>query len=131
VVTRSTTAWTTEGAQLSALRCIVLLALAALAAGSAWAQREAIVVGAVISQSGLASDLAAGYRNGILLWQSQLNAAGGLLGRRVELRIADDRSGANEAAEEYQRLIDDGKVDLLIGPYGSAASITSCSSSRS
>jgi len=110
---------------LSALRCIVLLALAALAAGSAWAQREAIVVGAVISQSGLASDLAAGYRNGILLWQSQLDAAGGLLGRRVELRIADDRSGANEAAEEYQRLIDDGKVDLLIGPYGSAASITS------
>lgn len=110
---------------MNALRRVFLLALAAVAAGSAWAQRDAIVVGAVISQSGLASDLAAGYRNGILLWQSQLNAAGGLLGRPIELRIADDRSGANEAAEEYQRLIDDAKPDLLIGPYGSAASITS------
>jgi len=122
---RSTTAWTTDGAQLKRLRGIVLVALAALAAGGAWAQREAIVVGAVVSQSGLASDLAAGYRQGILLWQSQLNAAGGLLGRQVEMRIADDQSGANEAAEAYQRLIEDKKVALLIGPYGSAASITS------
>ncbi|KPK06199.1 MAG: hypothetical protein AMJ64_09710 [Betaproteobacteria bacterium SG8_39] len=108
-----------------AVRCIVFVALVALAAGGAWAQRDAIVVGAVVSQSGLASDLAAGYRQGILLWQSQLNAAGGLLGRTVEVRMADDRSGANEAAEAYQRLIDGEKADLLIGPYGSAASITS------
>jgi branched-chain amino acid transport system substrate-binding protein len=110
---------------LNLLRGIVCVALAALAAGGAWAQREAIVVGAVVSQSGLASDLAAGYRQGILLWQSQLNAAGGLLGRQVEVRIADDRSGASEAAEAYQRLIDSDKAALLIGPYGSAASITS------
>jgi branched-chain amino acid transport system substrate-binding protein len=109
---------------LNALRCIAFVALAALAAGGASAQRDAIVVGAVVSQSGLASDLAAGYRQGILLWQAQLNAAGGLLGRAVEVRMADDRSGANEAAEAYQRLIDE-KADLLIGPYGSAASITS------
>lgn len=130
---RSTTAWTTERAGLRVFAACILrrARLAALAAvvaacpGGAWAQREAIVVGAVVSQSGLASDLAAGYRNGILLWQSQLNAAGGLLGRPLELRLADDQSGANEAAEQYRRLIETEKADLLIGPYGSAASITS------
>ncbi len=101
-----------------------LAAAALLGPAGASAQGAAIIVGAVVSQSGLASDLAAGYRQGILLWQSQLNAAGGLLGRRVEVRFADDRSGANEAAEAYRKLIEGEKADLLIGPYGSAASIT-------
>jgi len=122
---RSTTAWTTDGAGVRAFGRIVVVALATLVAGAAWAQRNAIVVGAVVSQSGLASDLAAGYRKGILLWQSQLNAAGGLLGRSIEVRVADDASGANEAAEKYAQLIERDKAELLIGPYGSAASMIS------
>ncbi|MDX1376907.1 MAG: ABC transporter substrate-binding protein [Burkholderiales bacterium] len=114
------------GARLS--RWILRAALAAAlapCAGGAWAQHGAIVVGTVVSQTGLAGDLAAGYRKGILLWQSQLNAAGGLLGRSVEVRMADDQSGADAAAAQYRRLIENENADLLIGPYGSAASITS------
>ncbi len=126
------TAWITEraGRQVHAARILRRVTRAALAAAvllcavGAGAQEAAIVVGAVVSQSGLASDLAAGYRKGILLWQSQLNAAGGLLGRKVELRIADDGSGADEAAQAYRKLIEGEKAELLIGPYGSAASIT-------
>lgn len=116
---------------MPAARFGILTALAALAASvalhadraQAQTQGPPIVVGAVVSQSGLASDLAAGYRKGILLWQSQLNAAGGLLGRPIEMRIADDGSGADEAAKQYQRLIAD-RADALIGPYGSAATLT-------
>lgn len=104
------------GAVLLALACDPL---------AARAQERPIVIGAVVSQTGLARDLAAGYRNGILLWQEQVNAAGGLLGRQVEVRIADDGSGAGEAAIQYENLITKDKVDALIGPYGSAASLTS------
>ena len=111
------------------MRLGILTALAAFVlsiaphADRAQAQGRPIVVGVVVSQTGLASELAAGYRKGILLWQSQLNAAGGLLGRPIEVRIADDGSGADEAAKQYQRLIAD-KADVLIGPYGSAATLT-------
>ena len=51
-----------------------------------------ITVGAVISQTGAHAELAADYLKGLQLWREQMNEAGGLLGRRVELRVLDDNS---------------------------------------
>jgi branched-chain amino acid transport system substrate-binding protein len=90
-------------------------------AASAHAQGKPIVVGAVVSQSGFHADLADGYAKGIRLWEAQVNAAGGLLGRPVELRMLDDGSDAVRAGELYRQLIREAGADLLIGPYGSAA----------
>src|SRR3954469_2172944 len=85
------------------------------------AQAQPIIVGAVVSQTGVQADLAAGYAKGIRLWEGQGNAAGGLLGRPVELKLLDDGSDAVRAGELYHRLIRESKAHLLIGPYGSAA----------
>ena len=52
-----------------------------------------------------------------------MNAGGGLLGRRVELLLLDDRSEAGAAGKLYEQLIREHKADLLIGPLGSAASV--------
>ena len=82
-----------------------------------------LVVGAVISRTGAHADLATEYERGIELWRDEVNAAGGLLGRRVELRVLDDASRAATAGPLYARLIGEEKVDLLIGPYGSAATL--------
>jgi branched-chain amino acid transport system substrate-binding protein len=95
----------------------LLLLFAALA----HAQGEPIVVGSVVSQSGIHTDLAHGYARGILLWQEQVNAGGGLLGRPVDLRMLDDGSDAVRAGQLYRRLVREEKAELLIGPYGSAA----------
>ena len=93
-----------------------------LLAGLAFAaQAQPIIVGAVVSQSGVQADLAAGYAKGLQLWEAQVNAAGGLLGRPVELKMLDDGSDAIRAGELYRQLIGEGRADLLIGPYGSAA----------
>ena len=89
-------------------------------AASAQAQGT-VVVGAVVSQSGQQADLAAGYLKGILLWEAQVNATGGLLGRPVDLKVLDDGSDALRAGELYRQLIREAKADFLIGPYGSAA----------
>ena len=51
-----------------------------------------VVVGAVVSQTGPHAEPADGYRKALLLWQEQVNAAGGLLGRKVDLRLLDDGS---------------------------------------
>lgn len=80
-----------------------------------------VVVGAVVSQTGQQADLAAGYLKGIQLWETQVNATGGLLGRPVELKVLDDGSDAVRAGELYGQLIREAKADFLIGPYGSAA----------
>lgn len=100
---------------------LLLLWLAGACAATGHAQP--VVVGAVISETGAHAPLAAEYAKGIRLWREQLNAAGGLLGRTVELRVLDDGSQAVRAGPLYASLIREDKVDLLIGPYGSAATL--------
>jgi branched-chain amino acid transport system substrate-binding protein len=100
---------------------LVLFWLAGLSV--ALAQDLPIVVGVVISQTGAHAELAADYARGIELWRDQANASGGLLGRRVELRLLDDASQAVRTREMYLRLMREDKADLLIGPYGSAATL--------
>lgn len=95
----------------------------AAALSSAAAQESALVVGAVVSETGSHAAAAADYRKGLLLWADELNAAGGVLGRRIELRMKDDGSEAARAGSAYAELISGGAA-LLIGPYGSAATLT-------
>ena len=98
-------------------------ALLAAAVSAAVAQTPPVVVGAVVSQSGAHAAAATEYRKALLLWADEINAAGGLLGRPVELRIEDDGSEAVRAGRAYAELIRSG-ADVLIGPYGSAATLT-------
>jgi len=88
-----------------------------------FSQELPVVVGAVISQTGAHAELAGEDARGIELWRDEVNAAGGLLGRRVELRVLDDASQAVRTGPLYARLIGEEKADLLIGPYGSAATL--------
>jgi branched-chain amino acid transport system substrate-binding protein len=97
-------------------------ALAALASGAA-AQEKPLAVGAVISETGSHAAAAGDYRKGILLWAEQVNASGGLLGRPVDLLLKDDASEAARAGTAYAELIAGG-AEVLIGPYGSAATLT-------
>jgi branched-chain amino acid transport system substrate-binding protein len=54
---------------------------------------------------------------GIEIWRDDINAKGGLLGRKVELIVYDDKSSASETPALYSKLLDIDKVDLLFAPY--------------
>jgi branched-chain amino acid transport system substrate-binding protein len=99
-----------------------LLGLLLFAASGALAQSPPIVVGAVVSQTGAHAGPAEQYSKALQLWQEQVNGAGGLLGRKVELRLLDDGSDAVQAGRLYAKLIAE-KADALIGPFGSAAAL--------
>ena len=94
-----------------------------LAAASAFAQDPPLVVGAALPETGMLADLAGDMKKALLLWQEERNGAGGLLGRRIELRILDDRSEASAAGGLYARLVEVEGAQLLVGPFGSAASV--------
>jgi branched-chain amino acid transport system substrate-binding protein len=98
-------------------------ALLAGVASVALAQSPPVAIGAVVSQSGAHAAPATEYRKALLLWADEINAAGGLLGRPVELRLKDDGSEAVRAGAAYAELIREG-AEVLIGPYGSAATLT-------
>lgn len=94
-----------------------------LASAPAWSQAPPVVVGAALPESGMLADLARDMRRALVLWQEMRNAAGGLLGRQIELRLLDDASEGTAAMRLYAQLIEVERADLLIGPFGSAASV--------
>jgi ABC-type branched-subunit amino acid transport system substrate-binding protein len=55
------------------------------------------------------------------IYLEQLNARGGLLGRKVEWILKDDQSKPELARTLYEQLITSDKVDLLMGPYATGA----------
>src|SRR5262245_44176051 len=81
------------------------------------AQNAPVVVGAVVTQTGANAEPAEGYRRGLLVWQDEVNAGGGLLGRQVDLLLLDDASSAPANAALYERLVRQDRAELLIGPY--------------
>jgi branched-chain amino acid transport system substrate-binding protein len=92
---------------------IIVLALTS----GASAEQPPIKIGMSMAQTG---GLAAGGKAsllGIEIWRDDINARGGLLGRKVELVVYDDKSSAAETPAIYAKLLDVDKVDLLFAPY--------------
>jgi branched-chain amino acid transport system substrate-binding protein len=58
-------------------------------------------------------------KRGYEVWATVTNANGGLLGRQVELVILDDASSQEQVVTDYNRLINEEKVDLLLGTFSS------------
>jgi branched-chain amino acid transport system substrate-binding protein len=55
---------------------------------------------------------------GAKIWEEEINAKGGLLGRKVELINYDDQSNPATVPGIYTKLLDVDKVDVVVGPYG-------------
>ena len=92
-------------------------AAAVLSTGS-FAQGAPIKIGLSIAQTG---GLGAGGKAALLgqqMWRDDVNAKGGILGRKVELVVYDDQSNPATTPGIYTKLLDVDKVDLLIAPYG-------------
>lgn len=84
---------------------------------AAIAQQAPIKIGMSMAQTG---GLAGGGKAsllGIEVWRDDVNARGGLLGRKVELVVYDDKSIASETPAIYSKLLDVDKVDILFAPY--------------
>ena len=52
------------------------------------------------------------------IWRDDVNRRGGVLGRSVELICYDDEGDASRGGPLYTRLIDEDRVDLVVGGYG-------------
>ena len=83
---------------------------------------EPVRIGYSIAKTGLFAQAAPSQITAYELWAEQVNGAGGLdVGgekRTVELIWYDDESQPAKAAQIYEKLISDDKVDLLLAPWG-------------
>ncbi|PYO46330.1 MAG: hypothetical protein DMD84_26350, partial [Candidatus Rokuibacteriota bacterium] len=96
----------------------VALALAAGGVVPATAQAP-IRIGASLSLTGTYAKLGKNQHEGYQLCEKDLNAKGGLLGRKVQFVVYDDQSLPATAVRLYEKLITEDKVDGVMGPYSS------------
>lgn len=98
---------------------------AALAVGAMVAMAaDPIKIGAVLSVTGPAAFLGDPELKTLQMYVEDLNKKGGVLGRQLELVHYDDGSDANKANGFTKRLIDNDKVDVIIGGTTTGATMS-------
>ena len=78
-----------------------------------------ITIGASLSLTGDFSADGQAFKRGYELWAKDVNAHGGILGRKVELTILNDGSLPNQVVTNYQTLFGADHVQLAFGPFSS------------
>jgi len=104
--------------KLHKLSALLAAACGALVLSFTALAQQPIKVGMSMPQTGT---LGAGGKAALValrMWVEDVNAKGGLLGRKVELIAYDDQTNPALTPAIYTKLLDVDKVDLLIAPYG-------------
>ena len=105
---------------LMAAGAATVLATAGLTIGATGAARAAdpIKIGFGMAETGGLAGNGKAALFAIETWAEEVNAKGGLLGRKVELVHYDDQSNPSLVPGIYTKLLDVDKVDLVISGYG-------------
>lgn len=111
----------------SAFRAIAVTAAIALAATGCTADggggSDAIKVGASLPLTGEFSQGGLDTQRGYETWVEMTNEAGGLLGKPVEIVVKDDATQQETAVSNYNNLISQDRVNLLLGSQSSLLNI--------
>lgn len=83
---------------------------------------DKIAFGQAAALEGPAAALGTGMRTGLLAAFKEINKAGGIHGRKLELISKDDSNEPNKSIEATNQLIEQDKVFALIGPVGTPTS---------
>ena len=105
------------------------LALAVLlATGSSWAQ-QTIKIANIVELSGAGATAGTNFKNGVELAVKEINANGGILGKKIESSTADTQSNPGVAKGLTQKAIDN-NVFAIFGPVFSGSIVVSMAESR-
>jgi branched-chain amino acid transport system substrate-binding protein len=98
------------------LLSITFIMLVSAMAGTCFAAAGPIKIGALLSVTGPPSFLGEPERNTAKMVVDEINAKGGIKGRKIELVVYDTQGDATKAVQAANRLIKEDKVSAIIGP---------------
>ena len=102
---------------------LFMLSLGAVGLGSCAKPQEAIKVGEYTSLTGKEATYGQAAHRGTLLAIEEVNAAGGVLGRKLDLVTEDTQSKSGESATIAKKLIARDKVVAILGEFASSRSL--------
>jgi branched-chain amino acid transport system substrate-binding protein len=103
------------------------LALAGLVIGGLWAPAgfaQDIVIPNIIELSGGGATVGAMWKNGSSMAVEEINASGGILGKKIKLEFIDTASDPGKARAAMQRALDDKPVAIFGPIYSGSVSAT-------
>jgi ABC-type branched-subunit amino acid transport system substrate-binding protein len=103
-------------------RLALAAAVAALVAAFSqptMAQPKPIKIGVLSANSGAVAGLGIGLQQGIKMAVDEINAAGGIHGRKIEVVVRDEQMKPDVSVAAAKELISSEKVDVLMGPMAS------------
>jgi branched-chain amino acid transport system substrate-binding protein len=108
-----------------------LVALAAIAAlaGTSLAQAQAIKIANIVELSGAGATAGTNFKNGVELAVKEINAAGGILGKKIETTTLDTQSNPGVAKGLTQKAVDD-NVFAVFGPVFSGSIMVSMAETK-
>jgi branched-chain amino acid transport system substrate-binding protein len=98
-------------------------ALAALIAGTAAAQDGPIRIGVLTPISGTYAGIGQQVSWGLDMATEEINAAGGIIGRQIELIYEDSEANPSVAVQKAEKLMTSENVDFLTGTVNSGATL--------
>ncbi len=99
-------------------------ALALAACGIAFAQQGPVQIVGLMELSGTGATAGTNFDNGVKLAVKEINAAGGILGRKIEYTSMDTQSAPQTAKALAQKAVDQGAY-VVMGPVFSGSFIVS------
>ena len=103
---------------------LLLAAFAVAMASSALAQQKPVPIVGLMELSGAGATAGTNFNNGVKLAVKEINAAGGILGRKIEYTSNDTQSNPGVAKALAQKAVDDGAY-VVMGPVFSGSFIVS------
>jgi len=101
----------------------MVLSACAPSGGGGGAQAGTIKIGLLAPLSGQVPTFGVSTQEGVQLAVKEWNAKGGVLGKQIELVVADSQCSADPAVNAANKLIDQDKVKYVVGEVCSSASI--------
>lgn len=83
------------------------------------AGQNTVKIGVITSLTGSQAAFGEAHKNGYAIALDEINAKGGVLGKKVELDFYDDQSKPDQAVQGVSKLLDQDHVAMLLGAYSS------------
>jgi branched-chain amino acid transport system substrate-binding protein len=103
--------------------CLGVLAAAAGFAGGQAESKSVLYLGLAAPLTGDSAMYGETVRNGVLFAVDEINAAGGIQGKKIEVVIQDDKGDPKEAALVAQKLAEDKRLFAIIGHVNSSCTL--------
>lgn len=106
---------------LSALMATAVMGSVLAGCSKSSANSDTINIGAIGPLTGPASTYGQSVKNGAELYLEQVNADGGVDGKKLSLLFEDDEANADKAIQAFNKLVDNDKVPVILGAVTSGA----------